>query len=41
MNCRVFPIDERDLADRDLVLPERACGYSFLRGGDGREGSER
>jgi Fe-S-cluster containining protein len=27
--CRVFPIDERDLADRDLVMPERACGYYF------------
>ncbi len=30
MNCRVFPIDERDLADRDMVMPEQPCGYSFL-----------
>ncbi len=28
-NCRLFPIDERDLADRDLILPHRPCGYSF------------
>ena len=29
MNCRVFPIDERDLADRDLVCPDAPCGYCF------------
>jgi len=29
MNCRVFPIDERDLTERDLVMPERACGFYF------------
>ncbi len=28
-NCRVFPIDERDLRDRDLLLPGTPCGYSF------------
>jgi tetratricopeptide (TPR) repeat protein len=36
-NCRVFPVDERDLADRDLVSRNgsrnrsrnRSCGYSF------------
>jgi len=28
-NCRLFPIDERDLADRDLIFPDRPCGYSF------------
>ena len=28
-NCRVFPIDERDLADRDLILPDTPCGYRF------------
>ncbi len=32
-NCRLFPIDERDLADRDLVEPHRPCGYSFNRRG--------
>ena len=28
-NCRLFPIDERDLAERDMILPHRPCGYSF------------
>lgn len=28
-NCGVFPIDERDLADRDIVMPHHLCGYSF------------
>lgn len=27
LNCRTFPIDARDLTDRDLVLPERSCGF--------------
>ena len=29
MNCRIFPIDERDLADRDLLNPSVPCGFSF------------
>ena len=28
-NCRIFPIDEKDIADRDLILPDVPCGYSF------------
>jgi len=28
-NCRTFPIDPRDLADRDLVMPGTPCGYSW------------
>ena len=29
-NCWVFPIDARDIADRDLVAPaDTPCGYSF------------
>lgn len=28
-NCRNFPIDERDIAERDLVAPDTPCGYSF------------
>jgi hypothetical protein len=28
-NCRFFPIDPRDLADRDLVDPTNPCGFSF------------
>jgi hypothetical protein len=27
--CRCFAIDERDIRDRDRVLPERRCGFSF------------
>ncbi|HRR33199.1 MAG TPA: hypothetical protein P5026_03800 [Kiritimatiellia bacterium] len=26
-NCCSFPIDARDLADRDLVAPDIRCGY--------------
>ena len=29
LNCRLFPIDERDLADRDIVSPHTSCGYRF------------
>jgi hypothetical protein len=29
LNCRVFPIDERDLRDRDLIAPHTPCGFSF------------
>jgi len=28
-NCRVFPIDESDLAERDSVSPGTRCGFSF------------
>lgn len=28
-NCRHFPIDERDLRDRDFVLLNKKCGFSF------------
>lgn len=28
-NCRLFPIDERDLRDRDAVAPDVPCGYRF------------
>lgn len=29
VNCRIFPMDARDLTDRDLMLPSRSCGFSF------------
>jgi len=29
VNCHVFPLDGRDLAERDLVIPERPCGFHF------------
>ena len=28
-NCRVFPVDGRDIRERDLIAGGRACGYSF------------
>jgi len=28
-NCRTFPIDERDLADRDVLSPHKPCGFWF------------
>ncbi len=28
--CRLFPIDERDLRDRDIVSPDVPCGFSFI-----------
>jgi len=28
--CRMFPIDERDLRDRDIISPDRPCGYTFV-----------
>ncbi|MFW6162004.1 MAG: hypothetical protein ACODAJ_04495 [Planctomycetota bacterium] len=30
LNCQTFPIDERDLADRDLLAPHCPCGYHFV-----------
>jgi hypothetical protein len=27
--CKIFPIDERDLSDRDIISPEVPCGFSF------------
>jgi hypothetical protein len=28
-NCRNFPINEKDLSERDQVLPDRPCGFWF------------
>jgi len=28
--CRLFPIDERDLEDRDIIAPDTPCGFSFI-----------
>ncbi len=28
-NCSNFPIDRRDLADRDLIAPNLPCGFSW------------
>jgi hypothetical protein len=29
-NCSIFPIDERDIRDRDRIMPDVPCGYSFI-----------
>lgn len=29
INCRFFPINKRDLADRDLCDKQTKCGYNF------------
>lgn len=29
VNCVVFPINKKDIKDRDLILPEVPCGYFF------------
>ena len=28
-NCTKFPIDHRDIADRDRIAPHEPCGYSW------------
>jgi hypothetical protein len=28
--CRLFPIDERDLRDRDIISPDAPCGFTFI-----------
>lgn len=32
--CKTFPIDERDLRDRDIISPDHPCGYSFVAAGE-------
>lgn len=29
--CGLFPIDERDIAERNLVNPSQPCGYTFVK----------
>jgi len=31
-NCKIFPLDDRDIRDRDMVMPEMECGYHFPDG---------
>jgi len=38
-NCRIFPVDERDIAERDTLAPDVPCGYRFDGSPqDGQEG---
>ena len=30
-NCRQFPMSEHDLAERDVILPETPCGWTFAK----------
>jgi hypothetical protein len=30
-NCRIFPADTGDLADRNQIAPDRPCGFSFVK----------
>lgn len=30
-NCNIFPVDEKDIVDRDTILPDVPCGYSFFK----------
>lgn len=39
-NCVMYPIDEQDLADRDVVLPDKPCGFWF-DGSDGGRAKNR
>jgi hypothetical protein len=36
-----FPIDERDIRDRDIVNPHNPCGFSFLSREPARERAEK
>ncbi|MBA4387112.1 MAG: hypothetical protein C0404_03965 [Verrucomicrobia bacterium] len=36
-NCRSFPIDHRDIRDRDLIAPHIPCGYWWVKGQDKKE----
>ena len=29
LTCKLFPITEEDLRDRDFIYPKQSCGYSF------------
>jgi hypothetical protein len=35
--CKIFPIDERDLSDRDVISPDVPCGFSFVSEGTDEE----
>lgn len=34
--CGLFPINEADLRDRDIVMPDDQCGFYFVKDDDGR-----
>lgn len=34
VNCRIFPLNQRDLSERDIMMPEQPCGYHFDQDND-------
>jgi hypothetical protein len=40
-NCTTFPIDDRDIRDRDIVNPQETCGFSFSSLEEVRERSDK
>lgn len=40
-NCTIFPLDERDLVDRDMILPDVPCGYHFGHSGNGNRRQQK
>ena len=40
--CGLFPLDEKDLRDRDIVMPDKKCGFYFedAQNGNGQEPRE-
>jgi hypothetical protein len=37
LTCRIFPVDESDLRDRDILSPDRKCGFHFVPDGHRRK----
>ena len=36
-NCQRFPMMEQDIADRDVILPEQGCGFTFENSREGND----
>ncbi len=31
VNCRIYPVDMRDIRERNMIAPDTKCGYSFKK----------
>jgi hypothetical protein len=38
--CGLFPLDEKDLKDRDIVMPDKPCGFYFADAPSGQPARE-
>ncbi len=38
--CGLFPLDEKDLRDRNIVMPDRRCGFYFSDAPEGKAAGE-